>query len=81
MSLLLVNFSWAEEDPDAQELAEETMKAIDLCTHWGGEEPFSEERAVDIEEGIERDCAEAQRKASMALGLFPANKKLAKQLL
>jgi hypothetical protein len=81
LSLLLINISWAKENLDTQGLAEETMKAIDLCIHWGGEEPFSEERAADIEKGIERDCAEAQRKANMAVGLFPENGKLSEQLL
>jgi len=60
-SLLLINISWAKADVDTQELAEQTIIAIDLCIHWGGEERFSEERAVQIEEGIERDCADARR--------------------
>lgn len=80
-SLLLTNFSWAKENLDTQGLAEETMKAIGLCIHWGGEEPFSEERAVEIGKGIERDCAAAQRKARKVFGLFPENKKLSEQLL
>ena len=51
-SLLLINFTWAKENLDKREVAEEVMKAIDLCIHWGGEEPFSEQRAKQIEEGI-----------------------------
>lgn len=80
-SLLLTNISWANENLDKQGLAEETLKAINLCIHWGGEEHFSEERSVEIGKGIERDCAEAQRKARTAFGQFPENKKLSEQLL
>jgi hypothetical protein len=80
-SLLFSGFAWAERNPDEQAIVEETIEAIDLCMHWGGEEPYSEERTKQIEEGIDRDCAEARQKASMAHGLFPENKILSERVL
>ncbi len=45
--------------------------AFEMCEHWGGEEAFDEERARDILEGSERDCAVAIEQAKKATALFP----------
>jgi len=34
-------------------------EAVEACEHWGGEEPYDEERTADIMAGFERDCAAA----------------------
>jgi hypothetical protein len=37
------------------------VEAAQACMHWGGEEPFNEERAQYIAESSRRDCAKAKR--------------------
>jgi len=55
----------------------ELHEAFEMCEHWGGEEPFDEERARDILEGLARDCAAAIEQAKQAMALFPADPAIA----
>ncbi len=40
------------------------------CNHWGGEEPYDEERAKQIEAGVERDCTGLQEKYNSLLSKY-----------
>jgi hypothetical protein len=61
--------------PDAQvqdTSARRTLRgAVEMCLHWGGEEPYDEERARQLAEGSERDCSRAAHLAREALARFP----------
>lgn len=67
--------------PAEQKFVDEALKAIEMCVHWGGEEPYDEERGKDIAAGIDRDCPQAQKKATAAYRKFPDSKQLAEPLL
>ncbi len=61
---------------------QETISAISACTHWAGEVgDQSEERNLQIEKGVARDCPKAKRKANAALKRFPTNPELAESIL
>ena len=52
------------------------LEAIDFCMHWFGEEPYDEERALEIKNGINRDCSSAQKIAERVYRQYPRNNKL-----
>ena len=79
--LCLVLPAWSEETLESQ-VVDEALRAIGFCTHWGGETgDQSDERNKQIAEGIERDCPEAQRKATKAYELYPKDMALCAGIL
>lgn len=62
-------------DPKAERAAirAKLEKAFAICEHWGGEEPYDEQRAADIKRGFERDCLVAFLQAQHALAAMPGD--------
>ncbi len=52
-------------------------EAFESCHHWGGEEPYDEERAAQIRTGYERDCPVAFAAARAAFAALPDDPKVA----
>ncbi|MDH3231781.1 MAG: hypothetical protein OEN55_18475 [Alphaproteobacteria bacterium] len=52
-------------------------EAFDSCHHWGGEEPYDDDRAGQIRRGYERDCPVAFASARAALAALPDDPKVA----
>jgi hypothetical protein len=48
-------------------------EAVEACEHWGGEEPYDEERAADIMAGFERDCPAALELARESYWTSPSD--------
>ena len=67
----------AEREPTGDPKAERAAirakleKSFANCEHWGGEEPYDEQRAADIKRGFERDCLTAFLQARHALETMP----------
>ena len=55
----------------------DVQNALDACEHWGGEEPYDEERARDIAAGAEQDCAHYKQVLREARTRYPENEALA----
>jgi hypothetical protein len=51
--------------------------AFEACHHWGGEEPYYEERAEQIRTGYERDCPVAFAAARAAFAALPDDPEVA----
>ena len=70
----------AGEKPPAAEIEKiraGVLDAFEACHHWGGEEPYDEERAAQIRAGYERDCPAAFAEARAAFAALPEDPKVA----
>jgi len=69
----------AEQEPTGDPKAERAairanlQKAFVNCEHWGGEEPYDDQRAAQIRRGLERDCVTAFLRAEHALKKMPGD--------
>lgn len=62
-----------ERQERANRVRGDLSEAVRACLHWGGEEPYDDARARQIEEGWKRDCAVAVRRVDEALRSYPGD--------
>jgi hypothetical protein len=70
--VFLVSSVWAQQQPVRNALISSTLEAISACNHWAGETgDQTDERNLQIEQGLARDCAEARQKVAEIAQRFP----------
>jgi len=62
---------------EIEKIRADLQEAFDSCHHWGGEEPYDEERARQLKAGYERDCPVAFAEARAAFAALPDDPKVA----
>ena len=73
-------YGFAQKNEEANQVSS-ALKAIELCVHWHGEEPYDENRAKEIKDGLDQDCPSAKDLAEKIFSKYPNNKSLSVPLI